>query len=157
MEHYDDNMLMKDALLQFFQKFGIPQDAYSATSFVIRVGKWPVHVPNTKSRVYIAKYHDLHHIVTGYPANWKGEAEIGAWELVTGCRTSFIAWFLNSGAVLVGLFLYPKAVVRAFQRGKSTTTNLYHDFDYAQLLEMTVQQVKVLIGLAGHKYQGNGV
>ena len=148
MEVYDDNMLIKDALSQMFQRFNIPQNAYTAKTFVIRVGKIPIYVPNIPTRVKIARYHDVHHIITGYPANWLGEAEIGAWEIATGCRTSFIAWFLNGGAAMVGLLMHPKAVIRAFKRGRHTRTNLYHDFEYETLLKMTVKEVRENIGLA---------
>ncbi len=148
MEVYDDNSLMKDALSQLFNRFNIPADAYTAKTFVIRVGKIPVPVPNIPARVQIARYHDLHHIITGYPANWRGEAEIGAWELATGCRTSFVAWFLNTGAVIVGLFTHPYAVLKAFKRGLKTRTNLYHNFEYETLLRMTVNEVRHIVGLS---------
>lgn len=147
MELYNENMLIKDALDELFTRFGIPADAYTAKKFVIGVGKLPIHVPNIPARVKIARYHDIHHIITGYSANWRGEAEIGAWELATGCRKSFVAWFLNSGAVMVGLFMYPKAVLKAFKRGRNTRTNLYHDFEYESLLNMTIKEVRNTIGL----------
>lgn len=147
MEVYNENLLIKDALSQLFERFNIPADAYTAKSFVIPVGKIPLHIPNIPARVKIARFHDIHHIITGYPANWLGEAEIGAWEIATGCRTFFIAWFLNIGAAIVGLFMNPTAVIRAFKRGLNTRTNLYHDFEYEPLLNMTVKEVKDKIGL----------
>lgn len=61
--------------------------------------------------------HDLHHVATGYGTTLVGEAEIGAWELASGCRHYYVAWILNLGAVVTGLFLAPRRVVRAFQRG----------------------------------------
>jgi len=67
--------------------------------------------------------------------------------LATGCRRSFVAWFLNGGAVAVGLFLWPRAVIRAFRRGWVTQTNLYHDFDYESLLPLTVGALRERIGL----------
>ena len=148
MEYYHEDMKIKDALKQLFANFGIPVNAYTTHYFIIRVGPIPIHIPNILARVKIARYHDVHHVLTGYPANWKGEAEIGAWELATGCRKSFIAWFLNGGAVIVGLFLYPKAVIKAYLRGLKTRTNLYHNFVYDTLLEMTVKEVRELVGLA---------
>ena len=147
MEIYNDKMLIKDALIELFKRFNIPADAYTAKYFAIPIGKIPIRIPNIPARVKIARFHDIHHIITGYPANWLGEAEIGAWEIATGCRTSFIAWFLNSGAAVVGLFLNPKAVIRAFLRGRNTPTNLYHDFEYEVLLNMTVKEVRDLVGL----------
>ncbi len=148
MEFYDENLRVKAALAQLFERFGFSDDAYTAKWFAIGVGKWLIHLPNIPSRVYVARYHDIHHILTGYPANWRGEAEIGAWELATGCRTSFVAWFLNGGAVFVGLFIWPNAVWRAFKRGRRTRTNLYHGFNYDALLQTTVGEVRAQIGLA---------
>ncbi len=145
---FSDDVLVKDALKDFFNCYGIPQDAYTRKTFVIQVGPIPIHVPNIEARVKIARFHDLHHILTSYPANWLGEAEIGAWELATGCRTSFIAWFLNSGAMVVGLFINPNAVVKAFKRGRQSATNLYHDFNYEELLSLSVGEVRKKIGLA---------
>ena len=147
MEYYPDNMKIKEALNQLFANFGIPANAYTTKYFIIKVGPIPIHVPNIPARVKIARYHDVHHVLTGYSANWKGEAEIGAWELATGCRTSFIAWFLNGGAVMVGIFMYPKAVINAYLRGLKTRTNLYHHFDYESLLEKTVKEVREMVGL----------
>lgn len=147
MEVYNEALPLKTALAQFFERFGFSADAYTAKWFAIYVGKFPIYVPNIPSRVWVARYHDLHHVLTGYPANWRGEAEIGAWELATGCRRLWVAWFLNGGAVVVGLLLWPRAVLRAFRRGRRTRTNLYHDFDYEPLLEMTVGELRDRVGL----------
>ncbi|MFN0013237.1 MAG: hypothetical protein ACKVU2_01700 [Saprospiraceae bacterium] len=147
MEVYEENLSIRVALAQLFERFGFSSDAYTAKWFAVYIGKYPIYLPNIPSRVRIARFHDIHHVLTGYPANWRGEAEIGAWELATGCRTSLVAWFLNSGAVSVGLILYPVAVFRAFKRGWRTRTNLYHNFQYEPLLEMTVGELRDKIGL----------
>lgn len=157
MEVFNDHIIIKDALIQLFDRYRIPADAYTAKRFVIRVGNIPIYLPNSAARIKIARYHDIHHILTGYPVNWRGEAEIGAWEIATGCRTSFIAWFLNGGAVVVGLFTHPKAVVKAFERGWNTRTNLYHNFEYAPLLEMTVKEVRDKIGLDENENQKTAI
>lgn len=149
MESYHPSLFVRAALAQLFQRFGFQDDAYTAKWFALYIGKTPIiYLPNIPSRVRVARFHDIHHVLTGYPANWRGEAEIGAWELATGCRNSFVAWFLNGGAVLVGLVLHPRAVWRAFKRGRSTRTNLYHDFEYDALLDMTVGELRQAIGLA---------
>jgi hypothetical protein len=148
MEEYDEKLPVKTALAQLFERFGFPANAYTAKWFALRVGNFPIYLPNLPARVKVARFHDIHHVLTGYSANWRGEAEIGAWEIATGCRTSFIAWFLNGGAVFVGLFLWPRAIARAFRRGWRTRTNLYHDFEYEPLLEMTVEELRRRIGLA---------
>lgn len=148
MEIYDQQLTVRAALAQLFKRFGFSDDAYTAKWFALYIGKRPiVYLPNIPSRVRVARFHDIHHVLTGYPANWRGEAEIGAWELATGCRTSFVAWFLNGGAVMVGMLLWPKAVWAAFLRGRRTKTNLYHDFQYDPLLDMEVVALRQAIGL----------
>lgn len=150
MEFYDPQLTVRAALGQLFERFGFQDDAYTAKWFALYIGSRPVvYLPNIPSRVRVARFHDIHHILTGYPANWRGEAEIGAWELATGCRTSFVAWFLNGGAVMVGLLLWPRAVWKAFRRGRKTRTNLYHDFEYEPLLDMKVAEVREQVGLVG--------
>lgn len=147
METYDENLPVRLLLPELFRRFNIPQNAYTSKTFVIKVGPLPLHFPNSRSRVKVARFHDLHHLLTGYPANWVGEAEIGAWEIATGCRQYFIAWFLNFGAMIVGLFLQPGKVIRAFERGRKTKKNLYYDFDYEELLEKRLPEIRTMIGL----------
>ena len=117
MEVYDENLSIKAALAQLFERFGFSPDSYTAKWFAIGIGKRLIYLPNIPSRVKVARFHDIHHVLSGHPPNWRGEAEIGAWEIATGCRTSLVAWFLNVGAVFVGLFMHPIAVWKAFKRG----------------------------------------
>jgi hypothetical protein len=147
MEEYNDDSKIKEALIELFDRFQIPKDAYTAKKFSIKVGNFAINLPNIPSRVKVARFHDIHHVLTGYAANWKGEAEIGAWEIATGCEKYFVAWFLNFGAVMVGLILYPKAVIKAFKRGLKTKTNLYHNFEYEPLLDMSIKELREKIGL----------
>jgi hypothetical protein len=94
--------------------------------------------------VRAAKLHDLHHVATGYQTTWTGEAEIGAWEIASGCGRFVWAWLLNVGALAVGLVIAPRAVYRAFIRGRHTT-NLYHlESDFRD--DLLQQSVGVLRG-----------
>lgn len=147
MEVYDENLTIKEGLSQLFHRFNLSDDSYTAKWFTIGIGQWNVYLPNIPSRVRVAKLHDIHHVLTGYPPIWRGEAEIGAWELATGCRGYFVAWFLNGGAVLVGLFLFPRAVWKAFIRGWRSKSNLYYIGNYELLLNMTVKELRQTIGL----------
>jgi hypothetical protein len=105
-------------------------------------------VPNTKGRIAAVKIHDLHHLLTGYTANWKGEVEIGAWEIASGCGKFIPAWVLNFGSFTVGLFLFPRALLHAFLGGRRTKTNLYHDITYDEvLLNKTVGELREYVGI----------
>jgi hypothetical protein len=117
---------LREARAQYFRQSGLEEDGGYARKWVwIKLGPVPVVFPNTKGRRAALLPHDLHHIATGYDTTLIGEAEIGAWELASGCRHCFAAWFLNLSAVVIGLVLAPRRVGRAFLRGRRCT-NLYH-------------------------------
>src|SRR2546426_2460170 len=97
----------------------------------------PAVGPYCSSMIFITS----RHVATGYDTTLVGEAEIGAWELASGCRHYYAAWILNLGAVVTGLFLAPGRVVRAFQRGRRCT-NLYHLGVDASWPEETVSRLR---------------
>jgi hypothetical protein len=93
----------------------------------------PVRFPNTPGRVRAVRYHDLHHVITGYQTDMHGEAEISTWELATNCRGMIAAWLLNAGGMAYGLLTAPRDMFRAWTRGRHSH-NLYdRDFDDALL------------------------
>jgi hypothetical protein len=119
-------MTLREARAQYFRDNGLDEDGgYDRKWVKVRIGPLPVVFPNTNARRAALLPHDLHHVATGYGTSLVGEAEIGAWELASGCRGYYAAWILNLGAVVTGLFLAPRRVGRAFLRGWRST-NLYH-------------------------------
>ncbi|MBM4242268.1 MAG: hypothetical protein FJ148_00405 [Deltaproteobacteria bacterium] len=84
----------------------------------LKAGPIPIWFPNAPGRVRAVKLHDLHHLVTGYATDWTGEAEIGAWEIASGCGSFAWAWALNLAAIPIGLMLSPRRVFRAWVRGR---------------------------------------
>ncbi|HMW39988.1 MAG: hypothetical protein K1X68_09265 [Saprospiraceae bacterium] len=140
---YSDQLLVKDALPLFFNNNKLGDGGYKDTFFKIRLAGVNIPIPNIQSRVTVARLHDIHHLLTGYQANWKGEAEIGAWELRTGCRNLWVAWLLNAGAVMVGLLLYPRAVYSAWKNAANARTNMYYfEESYDKLLEMDLGSLR---------------
>jgi hypothetical protein len=84
-----------------------------------------VPLPNIETRRRFLKYHDLHHLVTGYSVGRIGEGEVSAWELGTG--SAFVSPMLgtmNLIALSTGLVLEPNRMWRAFRRG-CESRNLY--------------------------------
>jgi hypothetical protein len=143
---YPDGLLLEEARDQFLAANGLKLADYAAPTFTIGFCGVPLKFPNTPSRKRVVPLHDLHHVLTGYGTDWMGEAEIGAWELRTGC-TTFVAYFLNGGGVLIGLFLSPGRVWRAFRAAKGQRT-LYRDsLDYDSILRMTVGEVRNRLGI----------
>jgi len=143
---YSDSLRIGEARDLFFAANGFRVKDYSAPTFTLSIFGLPLKFPNTASRRRVVPLHDLHHVLTGFATDWIGEAEIGAWELRAGC-TTFVAYFLNGGGVLIGLFLSPRRVWRAFRAAKGQRT-LYRDsIPYEQLLQMTVGEVRRRLGI----------
>src|SRR5262247_2720287 len=145
---YDDTLTLREAREKYFvaNKFG-PDGGYSLDWVDVKVGPLPFKIPNTKSRKRAVRFHDLHHTLTGYRTNFRGECEIGAWEVATGCADHWAAWFLNLSTVGSGILFAAGDVWRAFVRGRSSR-NLYRaTFDDA-LLDRRLGDVRRELGLA---------
>ena len=114
-----DAVTLREARAAYFAANRLPADGgYAAKWVVIRIGPLPFAFPNTADRRRAVPFHDLHHALTGYATDLAGEAEIGAWELASGCRASRAATVLN---LQVMGFVLPRhwgRIRRAFQRGR---------------------------------------
>lgn len=147
MSHHDPAISLRDARSRYFEANGLgASGGYEKKWVPLSFGPLRFAIPNTPGRVWAVRYHDLHHVVTGYDTSWVGESEIGAWELASGCRDLVAAWVLNLYAMQLGLWLAPRAVWHAFVRGRHTR-NLYGEaFDDA-LLDETVDAMRRRLGL----------
>lgn len=101
------------------------ESSYEERWVKLKAGPIPIWFPNAPGRVRAVKLHDLHHLVTGYATDWTGEAEIGAWEVASGCGSFAWAWALNLTALPIGLVLAPRRLFRAWVRGRRSR-NFYH-------------------------------
>ena len=143
---YSDSLRLEEARNLFLAANGFKLQEYSASTFTIGILGLSLKFPNTEGRKRVVPLHDLHHVLTGFGTDWVGEAEIGAWELRAGCN-SFIAYFLNASAVMIGLFMSPGRVWQAFHEAKDQHT-LYRDpTPYERLLQTTVGEVRTRLGI----------
>ena len=63
-------------------------------------------------------HHDVHHLLSGYETDWRGELEIAGWELASGgCGWYVFYWLDRVIFMTVGLLLCPIRTARAFRRG----------------------------------------
>lgn len=146
MNAYDDALSLGAARAQYFARSGFDESSYTARWVRLQAGPLSLRLPNTASRVRAVRLHDLHHVLTGYDTSWKGEAEIGAWELASGCADHFAAWFLNFSAMGIGLVIAPRAVFAALLRGRHTR-NLYREEFREALLAEPVGAMRRRLGL----------
>ncbi len=135
-----------EARAAYFEANGFGDDGgYSKSTVTIYLFGLPIVFPNTAGRKKAVVFHDMHHLVTGYATNNVGEAEIGAWELGSGCTQVRAALVLNTGSLLLGVFRSPLRVFRAFVRGRQSS-NLYGG-DAEALLGREVADVRQQLGL----------
>lgn len=124
MPKYGSELTLGNARSLYFALNNFAESDYRARWVKMKIGPFPFAFPNTKGRAKAVKLHDLHHILTEYPTTWRGEAEIGAWEVATGLRRHYEGWLLDLLAFAIGLVITPQGVYRAFMRGRRSA-NLY--------------------------------
>lgn len=134
---YDPSLSLRAARKLYFamNNFG-DNGGYDDAWVDFKLGPIPFPFPNTAGRVRAVKFHDLHHILTGYRTDLTGEFEISAWEIGAGCRDFYAAWALNLGGLVAGLLVAPRRIARAFARGLASQSLYGQAFD--GLLELPV-------------------
>jgi hypothetical protein len=138
---YADTMTMREARKVYFDANGFGETGGYEDAWVdFKLGPIPMPFPNTKSRIEAVRYHDLHHLLTGYDTDIVGEFEISAWEIAAGCKGFAAAWVLNLGGMAGGLFRAPGRVFAAFVRGRRQRTTYGEKLD--DVLNLTVGEAR---------------
>lgn len=138
---YADDMTMRTARDLYFEVNGFGADGGYDDAWVdFKIGPVPLPFPNTAGRVAAVKFHDLHHVLTGYETNATGEFAISAWELGAGCKGFPTAWAINSGGMISGLLSSPRKTFAAYVRGRRSRS-LYGE-EFAPLLDKTVAELR---------------
>lgn len=134
-------LTVREARRRFFAKNGFGFDGgYDAPWVDAVFGPFAYRLPNLRARARALRIHDLHHLVTGYATDWRGEAEISAWELGSGWGRHPYAWMIAIFGVLTGLLAQPRATWAAFVRGRRSA-NLYPLRDVEPLLDRPLSDV----------------
>lgn len=142
---YPDHLLLVEARDHFLASNGFRIRDYSAPTYTIKLWGLSVRLPNTKAHQWATPLHDLHHVLTGYGTDWIGEAEVAAWELRAGCKTVVVVYCLDIAGVMIGLFMSPARVLRAFVRAKGQRT-LYSEPELS-LSDTTVGELRARLGI----------
>lgn len=122
----NDQQLVGEALESYFEKYGLGKNGGLDKPWgKVKVGSIYIPIPNPDSRKRALVFHDMHHLVTGYSAEWDGEFAISGWEIGSGCNDYYAAWVLDFGLFALGIWVRPKIVFNAFVRGMRSK-NLYH-------------------------------
>lgn len=146
-DDWDSSITLRDARTEYFRFNGFGEDGGYGDKWVdFKLGPIPFPFPNTPARVKAVRYHDLHHVMTGYQTDFLGELEISAWEVGSHCADMVAAWVLNLGGFAAGMMLAPRRTFAAFVRGRRTKNLYRHAYDDA-LLGRTVGDVRAELGL----------
>jgi hypothetical protein len=145
-ELYLPAMTLREARERYFDLYGFDNGGYDKKWVRLKAGPFVIAFPNIEARKVAVRYHDLHHVLTGYEANWGGEAEIGAWEIGAGCGGYWVAWLLNLSAFGFGLAIAPRRTFRAFVRGRHSNS-LYARAFGDDLLALTVAELRARLRL----------
>jgi hypothetical protein len=137
---------VREARDAFLARNGFSTDAYDARIVPIPFGPITIPLPSSEGRRALVRFHDLHHVLTGYDTDHVGEAEIGAWELRAGC-TNLAGYVYNGMAVATGLLLAPHRVYRAWKRARGMKTLYRLELDYADALSLDLVELRARVGL----------
>lgn len=143
----DESLTLREGRARYFARAGFDESGYTQRWVRLQAGPIPLFFPNTQSRVRAVRFHDLHHVLTGYDTSWTGEGEIAAFEIASGCADHQAAWVLNLLALAIGLAIAPRAMRTAFVRGRRAR-NLYRETFGESLLEERVGHARRRLGLA---------
>lgn len=144
-----DTITMREGRRRYFEANGFGETGgYNDPWVDFHLGPIPMPFRNTSARRNAVRYHDLHHILTGYDTDFVGELEIAGWEIGAGCKSFVAAWLLNLGGMAAGCVRAPRRVFAAFVRGRRQRT-LYGE-TFEPLLDLSV-------GEARRRFGGDGV
>jgi len=136
---------VRRALDAYLAENGFTREAYDArwtegSFFGIRL-----QVPNTRRHRWAIMLHDLHHVATGYGTDHVGEGEISMFEARSLRPVGLYVGGIVASAALLGLLLAPRRALAAFRAPGKTLWE--RDVDYERLLDMTVGELRQLMGL----------
>lgn len=148
-----ENKTPRQILEKFYIDNHLPLDGGQTSPFAkIQLNKYfAIYFPNFKSRRKALIKHDIHHLVTGYPASSLiGESEISAWEIAAGCKKYWAAFVIDTSGLLIGVPFHFYNILKAFARGRRTKS-LYHDIlSNDTALDMTVIELQQFLHLDAH-------
>ena len=139
----------REILSHFYKENNLEEDGgNSSPSVKIEVTKkFHFYIPNFDSRRKAVLKHDIHHLLTDYTTSLADESAISAWEIASGCKKYWVAFAIDTSAVMIGILINFKGTLKAFARGRKTK-NLYHDiFTNEQALDMKVSKLKAHFNL----------
>lgn len=114
------NLPVREALQAYLDENGFTTLNYDEPKVTVTFWGVDLTLRNPPSRQLAVRFHDLHHVMTGYGTDPAGEFEISAWELRRGIGVFglYVRLIIMSG-VLTGLLFFPRRVWAAWLAGRA--------------------------------------
>ena len=133
-------MSVVDALDAYLAENGFSREEYDKPEVTVNFWGMRFKVPNPPSRQLAVRFHDLHHIMTGYGTDPIGEFEISAWEMQRGLRVfgGYVRLIIATG-MLAGLVVAPRRTLAAKRSARCATPLPAPSLGlYQELLDLSV-------------------
>lgn len=148
---YPPEWPVKKAVEAYIEENGFRLADYDEPWIKITFWWFTFPFPNLPSRRVAVRFHDLHHVVTGYGTDPSGEAEISAWELRRGVGvfSLFVRSIILNG-VLLGMIHSPRRTLAAWRAAHSPAgvglqpVNLER---YEALLKLDIGALRAVYGV----------
>lgn len=139
------------AVAAYLDENGFKLEDYDAATVKVTFWWLTFPFPNPPSRQLAVRFHDLHHVVTGYGTDPAGEAEVSMWELRRGISmfSPFVQAIIWSGA-LFGLVHSRRRTVAAWReaiRGQGVGLQPASRRRYEELMGLTVGELRGVYGV----------
>ena len=139
---------VQEALDVYLHENGFTTEEYDHDVVEVTFWGFTFRIPNPDSRKIAVRFHDLHHLVTGYGTDPVGEAEISAWELRKGIGVFglYVQAIIFFGTIL-GMLHSPRLVSRAWRASKSDAVLPPVSLErYEHLLTLNLGELRELYG-----------
>ncbi len=138
-------MKIQEALSAFYEANQFGDDGGESSNWAwLKMGPITIPMYNPESRKQVLFLHDIHHLITGYGTDWRGESSVSAWEIATGGWGNRIyIWLIIFGAFIVGLFRFPRLSMEAFARGLRTKGLIQMNLPKQELLKSTIEELQI--------------
>jgi hypothetical protein len=146
---YPADWSVPEALAAYLNENGFTTEQYDADVVNITFFRFTFPLLNPPQRKIAVRFHDLHHLVTGYGTDPMGEAEISAWELRRGMNVFgiYVQTIIFAGTCF-GLCHSPRRTVAAWRAAKSNIPLQSASLPvYQELLRLSVGELRSVYGI----------
>ena len=140
---------MREARDRYLAENGFTTAAYDSPTAEGALFGLKFSVPNPPAHQRAIRFHDLHHVATGYGTDHAGEAELSAWQVRRGLRQAghYVTAIVLANAAL-GVLVAPARTLKALRAARGVGTLFDVDADYERLLQLTVGELRALLSIS---------